>query len=330
MNKVVFVKQNNYRKDKFYIVTTIETDYNGKKHVIKTAKNNKSIEFLNSFFEKYEFLNEIYKNSNLSIIKPTRISNTQISFEYLEMENFENILVKELEKKDFKKFKYRVNKFFNTLFQTKATHKNFKHLENYQKYFETFKNIPNGTPLIDINFDNFLYKEGKYYLIDYEWTFDTNFNSEFLKNRTLFYFLKRNKDFFEPKLISDQFSLTKETFKSILEFESVFIENLTINGNSQFERLISELKNMFSNKQTSQGSILLLESKINEYIDNLRETCTQQEAEIAGLEININEIKQANFSRDKELKEIKESFSWKLTNPFRVIFKFIKNILNIN
>lgn len=295
MNKVTYIKHNNYRKDEYNIVSTIEIDSEGKKYVVKTAKNNKGVVFLNSFYDKYKYLCEIYDNTNLVILKPKKISKVKLLFEYLEYENFEKILIEDIKNDNFPGIEKKLEKFYTLIFSAKLTNTRYKNLEKFSQYFgNLLNNNSKGAPLIDINFDNFLFNNGKFYLVDFEWTFNANFDPNFLKNRAIFYFLKRNQNTLDTSPIIARLGISYTKIHEILKFESQFIENLTAQGGQQIGRLQEDLENIFD--KTSPPNLI---------------------SDINNLKIINSKIVHQLESLNSQLATIQNSLVWKLTKPLR-------------
>lgn len=187
---IIYSKFNLHRKKEFQLLTTIESD-NNFLFSAKTSQRKESENFLNSFFSKYENISA----ANLSIapVKPQKISDTKVVFEYKNGISLDSLLLDAVIKKDKNKFLGFIEYYLNSIKDNEMTERTFS--EDFEKIFGACpkkKNAYLQIGCLDLNFDNIIHdeKSGKCCLIDYEWTFDFAVPYKYVVFRALsnFYF----------------------------------------------------------------------------------------------------------------------------------------------
>ena len=173
---IVYSKFNDNRKSKFQLITKIEK-VNNKFIASKTASTAKANLFLNSIYDKYKYLK--FNNFSFEPIKPKKTDKVnKITFEFIKSKSIDSLLYKTLVNNDKNKFKKIVESYIyqikkNSIIHTQLNNEFYKIFYDIDKHFN--KEIQSlKTSCIDLNFNNIFFdnKNHKYFLIDYEWTFN--------------------------------------------------------------------------------------------------------------------------------------------------------------
>lgn len=170
---ILYSKFNTERKKCFQLITKIQKT-NKTLFSSKSSNIPESQKFLNSFYKKYDIL--IKNKFSLIPIKPKKISDTEISFEYQKLPTLERLLLSNLKTKNKKKFISLINDYIELIKSNKIK------IEFVNSKFKNiFGNFGTGKKMeclqsgcLDLNFDNIIVDEkiNKYKIIDYEWIFD--------------------------------------------------------------------------------------------------------------------------------------------------------------
>jgi hypothetical protein len=270
---IVYSKFNNNRKKIYQLITQIEKCDN-EIFSTKNASSYDSKPFLNSFFEKYNLLQK--NNFSFVPVKPLKINDTQIRFDYVEVQTLESILFEALLEKDKDKFIKQIKQYFALV---KKNHleilplsKKFLSIFSLSQQENNFKEKSIACGCIDLNFNNIFFDSltNKYSLIDYEWTFNFPIPYKYICFRTLLYFYtnfydNRPNNFIPIQFFLDFLKITPEMENKYLNFEYNF--QIYVCGNN-FKKIISHenyINNYFLSKEATNHSCLfenLVESKI--------------------------------------------------------------------
>lgn len=296
---IIYSKFNSNRKACYKLITRIETEGNIR-IATKESYDNESIIFLNTIYDKYNYL----KNNHFSFepIEPKKYKNTKISFEYQETPTLKTLLIKSFKEKDRSVYISIIKEYLIKIKQNEI--KNELPSNDFISIFgdsEKHKMECLKVSCIDLNFDNIFYniKSKKYNLIDYEWTF-LNFSVPY---KYIFFRAITNlySDQFEYKLT--EFCPLKDIFKiaNISDKE----EQLFINFEYNFQCHIYD--NNFKKNIT-----------FSEHLSNYTQLKTPH---------TFNETPLFLKERDKlqsELNQIRSSKFYKLWQKFNDFKKIIK------
>ncbi len=237
--KILYVRNNNFRKKEFHIQTIIY-EKRGKKFVKKLALSEAAIAHLNEIKKNYYKLKSIIINPNVKLAEILEENDNSVTFEYIEGESLAQKLykVQELGEKDKKEFFEEFKNFLINSFKIKKgvnLSKNKNILEqvfgeiDYSIFdneicFEKYTNI-------DLIFTNIICNNKKMFIIDYEWVFDVELPVGFIIYRAY------------------RFSKLKEIipFKNIKLFEKMEnnFSNYVYDSSSFFKYKMRYLKNCY-------------------------------------------------------------------------------------
>jgi GT2 family glycosyltransferase len=174
MQSILYSKYSNERAERFRIRTDIIEDPEGKKSVRKLPLTQDATAHINSIYNHYKSLDKLYENSKVRINKCYK-SDDGLQFEYITgttlQEELDDILVHKNYIELFEKIKEYIS-----IIESGIYDKIFEPTEEFTKVFGNVDlqlnlkacNISN----IDLIFSNIIIQEGKWNIIDYEWTFD--------------------------------------------------------------------------------------------------------------------------------------------------------------
>lgn len=291
-NDIRFITFSNMRKDEYRIKTIVK-----EKEVYKTSINEKSQKHIERVKENIQILQRLGVK-----ILDTFEENTIIS-KYTEAETLEDKLVqiykeqgeevfinKIVEYKNFLKEKLQVtNELEKNIFT------NYK-IECEKEKLDKLTFIKYG--FWDLIFQNCFVIDNEYFFYDQEWL-EENVPVEYIIYRAILYFHE------SKKYITDN-----EIFKKLKIEEYVTI----------FKELDDKIQ-LKIRKQLMWNIHTKEELEKNRYSKKKQELEEKQQ-EIINFKNEINHLNSENIQKDNQLKYMKESVSWKITKPLRVIRKF--------
>ena len=190
MHKILFA-QSQYLRNREFVVLTKLVENNNSKKILKSAIYEEGKEHIKQMYDNYNLLEA---SPHKFLLPKTIYKNDVLEIDYIDASNLESLIENHLIKGDFKSATKYVNDlliFLDTFPVTKVNPYNNK---DYVKVFDPSKryqrkdNIECWFPgFHDINYDNFILKDGKYYFVDFEWCFDFPIPKDFLKLRAVFY-----------------------------------------------------------------------------------------------------------------------------------------------
>ena len=264
--KVIYIKNNSERNERFGLRTTIYEN-NGKKGVAKEAISNKALPHIQNMYSSYELLQNSIINPKLKIVPTKMVNSKKVEFEYISGESFEKRL-KKASKDELKKlineYKNLIKNSFKTTYFNSSSMVNQEFLELFGEYdYSCLDNTIcfDGISNLDYIFSNLIFSSEDIYLIDYEWSFKLNVPIDFIFYRVaiqyenlkdllledinnLELFHKMERHFIDEYVMKDSFYKYRHNYIKV---------NLPIN------RHIKELK-----KQNSD-----LEKRVEEYSSEL-------------------------------------------------------------
>ena len=186
--KILYTKYSNDRAKEFRILTQIIDD-GTKRFVRKKAWNEEAKSHIKNMVLHEKSLSEMFLGTNFVTNRIIAHGEDFVDFEYTEGTGFDKILDGFLKKNDEDGFRKAVSDFFAELdkIATAEFHQNEKTIEVFGEntFVEGEKAIPAGN--IDLIFQNVIVdSNGKWNVIDYEWTFDFAIPIKYLKWRSLY------------------------------------------------------------------------------------------------------------------------------------------------
>ena len=293
-NDIKFIAFSNIRKDEYRIKTIVKN-----KQVEKTAVNEKSAKHI----EKVK--NNIETLEKLGIKTLDTYKDGKIISKYVEAETLEDELIKTCKEQGIEEFIKQIEGYREFLKDklevTKDLEKNIFTKYKVECEEETLNKltfVKNG--LWDLIFQNCFIIDNEWYFYDQEWQ-EENIPVEYILYRAILYFHE------SKKYISDN-----EIF-----------EKLNI---SEFIPIFNELDNKIQEKIRKQLVWNLHakeELEKNKYA-KARKELKQKELEIETLRKEIEGLIKDNAQTHNELAIVKNSLSWKITEPLRKIRSKLK------
>lgn len=204
MRNIIYSKFSNERADKFKIRTDILIDNNGKKIVRKTPLTQEANIHIDSIYNSYNLLSEMYRDSNLEINKCYR-TNDGIEIEYISGNTLEEELDKLLIKKKYQESIDLIRRIIHIL-EEKIGDKFFKTTKKFEDIFGEVQ-LPNALRASDINNIDFIFSNiiigETFEVIDYEWTFDFPIPFNYIIYRAIHYYITGNHGSNQRKEIFD-------------------------------------------------------------------------------------------------------------------------------
>lgn len=213
---IIYSRFNPYRKSKFSLNTLICNE-NNNQFVIKKAESSDAELFLSSFIDKYNYL-KTQKELKFQIVKPDKVDKA-VKFEYINGQS----LLEELRgiylKHGTVSLAQAVTEYINTLINFKTTK---GYLSNeFQTIFGTNSEKWDlmSIGIIDITFENFIKKDNKIFLYDYEWCWDFQVPKKYVIWRTITNLLTNFRDYNIDTQYFDEYDLMDKDF---IRFENNF------------------------------------------------------------------------------------------------------------
>jgi len=191
--KILYVKNNSERHKAFQLKTIIYEE-GGQKFVKKEALTNEAIPHLKKMKTSYTQLTSSIIDSKIAFAKIVKEDEKSLTFEFIDGESleqrFQNAIkmgsdavekviqdYSELLSYGFQTCKFDSKSMVTDEFKLLFGDRDYTSLSG-QQCFEGISNI-------DLIFSNIIYKEGKVYFIDYEWTYSLNIPVDYIKYRTM-------------------------------------------------------------------------------------------------------------------------------------------------
>lgn len=293
-NDIKFIAFSNIRKDEYRIKTIVKN-----KQVEKTAVNEKSTKHI----EKVK--NNIETLEKLGIKTLDTYEDGKIISKYVEAETLEDKLIKTCKEQGIEEFIKQIEEYREFLKEklevTEEIEKNIFTKYKVECEEETLNKltfVKNG--LWDLIFQNCFIIDNEWYFYDQEWK-EENIPVEYILYRAILYFHE------SKKYISDN-----EVFEKI---------NI-----SEFIPIFNELDNKIQEKIRKQlvWNLHAKEELEKDKYAKARKELKQKELEIETLRKEIEGLIRDNAQTHNELTIVKNSLSWKITEPLRKIRRKIK------
>lgn len=224
MKKIIYSKYSNERSVKFSIRTDILLDENGIKSVRKVPVSDEAKQHVESIYDKYRKLTELYKGQKIRVNK-CRKSEEGLEFEFLTGRTFEEELDDFLAVKDYVGLVRKIKEYVEIL-EKSAAEGAFYKTQEFEKVFGSVE-LPDGLKAgtlnnIDLIFTNIILKDG-WNVIDYEWTFEFPVPVHYIVYRAIHYYMTSTKREDITHLgLMQLFGITKEEEKAYDQMEYFF------------------------------------------------------------------------------------------------------------
>lgn len=245
MDRVLYTKFSNERKDELKIVTRICEDAFGDKYVLKTAMVDNAKNHLDRMENQYEILKQKYEGTRFI---PNRLWRTQdgCAFEYIIGDSMSKLLDEMLDMDD-KAGAYGLILEYVEQVKCAYSDKVFETSEEFEMIFGMIDSskssawVASSCINIDLIFDNIIVDKKGWNVIDYEWTFDILIPVKFLIYRALFYYMYMNEKrrSFLGEDIYERYEISKDEISLFEKMESSF-QRYVLNQNKSIH-IISDL-----------------------------------------------------------------------------------------
>lgn len=325
--KTLFAKYNRERLPKFQTVTKIVELANGQQKAIKQALMPEAQGHIAEIYANYARL--IAKYPQIKLVPPTLEDANTVTFPMADGISLENLLKQALDSQDKSAFFALLDKFvaYVDSFVTERQVK-FVPCDKFKQVFGEWT-LDEPQDLIEIAnvdmiFGNlFVADDGSITQIDYEWVFECAVPKIFVLWRAF-------------NVFAYFMSLHIYKFTSLLEvFESYNISNhdnkqwLSMDLSWQAYIRGKTTPYMFKDSmQRGQIDIFSLVNQLQEQVSQLQQSNELKQAEIQKKLVSSDELviklQQQLASKTKELDDVYNSKSWKLTAPLRKMLKWLK------
>ncbi|MBQ4300576.1 MAG: hypothetical protein II765_03475 [Lachnospiraceae bacterium] len=173
---LIYSKYSNERNAGMNIITNIYSE-NGEKYVVKKASDSDSVDHIRSIYDKYNRLQEHFTGSNFLANKCQMLEGCEdaLSFEFIDGTNLDVIMDERLAAGDKEGFLALIDEY----------------LKNVRMAYPD----PVTRDLdVDLIFQNIIVVEGKWNVIDYEWTMADEWPVDFLIYRAIHYFYYQSQN----------------------------------------------------------------------------------------------------------------------------------------
>ncbi|MCO6429337.1 MAG: hypothetical protein J5J00_00625 [Deltaproteobacteria bacterium] len=317
---IIYSRFNSRRRRRFQLRTSVEL--RGDTLVVsKHAMQPEAVPFLQEILLAYSKLSEL--KLPFEINKPYRSEKNQISFDYIDADSLESLLIGCLRRK-------QKDSFLNMIAHYCEQVRSFPQVP--QQSDRHFKSVFGDHPAsecdclsigcLDINFDNILAKDDGFVLIDYEWTFPFPIPADFIIFRAILGFYGNNKRLRPNSLVPLEEALrhaaiAPENFESFLRMENRFqqyvyddIPSTDTNGTSALSELGKDPPTEGpASRLVAMNAYLLFLEKENalkqSWIMKLEDSIRAKDSWTSKLEQDNSNLRHSTEELSKQLTEIK-------------------------
>ncbi len=201
-NNVIYVKYSNDRATEYQIRTEITLE-NGKLHVYKYTESESAKLHIDTMFERYKHIQDMLECSVFELNKTNKITNG-LEFEYLVGNSLEEELDKLLYGRKITEFKALFDRFCSELRDLAKTE--FSISDNFEKVFGKCPDAVHGKSMavsdVDMIFKNIILCNGKWNVLDYEWSYDFTIPIDFVIYRAVHYYQEGERNSYIRKYMN--------------------------------------------------------------------------------------------------------------------------------
>lgn len=301
-NEIEFVSFSNMRKEEYRIKTIIKGD-----KVYKQAVNEKSKKHIEQIKQNIDIINEVKLDTLDTYIENTIISNYQKN-----RETFDKIIVEKLKNNQIEEAEQLINNFFQELKQKLIIVETEKNVfDKYEIEYEK-QDIENLTfvkyGLWDLIFQNIFYIDDRYYFFDQEWI-EENLPLEFIIYRT-FVYNKELQDLIDIRQVFEKFNINDKHIGMFGQLDN----KLQLQTRSD---ICWKLHTESLDITNEEKLVKILEHNTAQMTQEFKTLLNEKDARIKFLEDNMEQTCEILKQREKELEYMKNSTSWKITEPLR-------------
>ncbi len=230
MEKTIFLKMSNDRDKKYRIITKIAADETGHYKVYKIAGADEARTHIHTIYHNYECLIKKYADSEIKLAQVSLKENDVLELEYISGKSYEEYIDELLEQGKQKESILAIRKFVDCVCRDRK--EGFQETEDFCRVFgeNSYSCGWESTWGIDVDslMSNVIYKDGFWYMYDYEWVFDFEIPVKYMIYRILNYFMTTGKRIGVLKdKIYKEFGITekeKMIFRSMEDHFQKYIE----------------------------------------------------------------------------------------------------------
>lgn len=278
-----YIRFNTERKPEYAIKTLI---YKGEQ-AVKSSLSEAGDEHIESFLNKYELLSRELPEGT-AVLEPAVSVNgegrKEASFAFVDGKSLGKLLSEEI--KDGKAPCGKIEEYLTLLLGEDG----------------------NVCRNLDVLFDNCMLSDGRYILIDYEWTDEKGYDRDFVRYRILRYFYEDNKEslysYGSLQEFLSEFGFDRESLLQFEEAEDDF--QLSVHGSgkgsykSRYQKVSKSLSEIRGNERLLEASRDRIH-RLTDEIEELKETLSK-EREVERLsQQHIRNIENINKARDAEI-----------------------------
>lgn len=222
-NCVIYNKCSNDRADKFSIYTDMIKTDSGKIQVRKSAVNSVGNPHVESIVKWSDMLSKEYEGTKLNICTSV-LKDKKACSDYIEGRTLEEIADSYISKGQIEKAKAIISEVVDIIMSKNGV----KDFNISDKFREIFGDVEFEGSLhtgdindIDLVLNNIIENDNKWYVIDYEWTFDFDVPVEFIIYRMLHYYIATNNSRKEIS-ISDYLDISENDINAFKQMEKNF------------------------------------------------------------------------------------------------------------
>lgn len=228
------------RKTQYQIKTTIFEEYDTT-YVCKEPYSELANDHIKNIYNNYILLSK----SLLNTIKP-QYKNNKIFFPFIEGKNFAQILIKDITEKNRKEFINKLLWYKALLLKEEQTL--FFETEDFKKIFGSYPTLKGLNSFkvsnIDLNFENIILdKDGKEFIIDYEWVFNFPIPIDYVIYRAITQFVDRYSSILNNFITLEEMfnilDINSDRISIYEEMEKIFLNYV---GSTWFEQRKNYLK----------------------------------------------------------------------------------------
>lgn len=195
MEKIIFSKISNDRDRKYRIITKITADETGHYKVYKTAGSAEAGEHLCRIYHNYELLSRKYADTDMKLAQAVLKENDTLELQYISGKSYEEYIDELLEHGKREESILAIRSFIDCVCGERK--QGFEATEDFCEVFgkHNYESAWESVTGIDVDslLSNVIYKDGCWYIYDYEWVFDFAIPVKYMVYRILNYFLTTGK-----------------------------------------------------------------------------------------------------------------------------------------
>lgn len=190
MDKIVYTKYSNDRSAAFKIRTDIVKRGDGTIYARKTGLTPESVTHIETMYENYLALSEQFEGSVLSVNHCEKEEKNALAFEFVEGHTLEQELDTLLEEEKYDAFLDCLRTFLSVVREaaTEDFEKTDVFVEMFGNEFDFIGRKCMKVSDVDLIFQNLVIRNGKWEILDYEWSYAVPIPVDFIIYRALHYY----------------------------------------------------------------------------------------------------------------------------------------------